>query len=235
MCTHARVGRLGTTLRQLGYQQGCSVSLYIWNNNSAESARIRKIIAQSPARIETYVYDSRENIGGYGRFLIARDLAVPQEPVLFIDDDAHLESDAVSCLLDEYEPALISSFWAFRFNTLHSFYSRIRVRPGAAADLCGTAGAICASSLFADPGMFQCPPRYRRLEDMWLSFFAMKNGFKLIASACRIRLIVDGLDSSWRFPRNEFYRFLVMNGWPIGVSGRTMSDQRDWSQRPVSS
>jgi glycosyltransferase involved in cell wall biosynthesis len=222
MCTYARTARLATTLRQLAAQQGCRAALYIWNNNPAESARIQRTIASSAALAETHVHHSRENRGGYGRFFIARDLAASGLPVVFIDDDTNLPADAISSLLAEYEPRLISSFWAFRFTTLHNYYSRRRVRAGAAADYCGTAGMICDSALFADPGVFACPDRYRMLEDMWLSYFALRNGFRLIGSASKISLMVDGLDSSRGLDKNDFFKYLIMNGWPVAVSGRQL-------------
>jgi len=220
MCTHARVGRLSATLQQLASQQGCRVALFIWNNNAAESSRVDEMIARSPAPVKAYVYHSRENLGGYGRFLIARDLAASGRPVVFIDDDTNLQRDAISCLLAEYEPCSISSFWAFRFSTLHDYYSRRRVKAGVSADYCGTAGMICASSFFADPEVFACPAPYRMLEDMWLSYLASRNGWRLVGSASKISLMRDGLDSCRGIEKNDFFKYLVMNGWPIGVGGR---------------
>ena len=232
MCTYARVSRLARTLGQLTSQQGCHVSLYIWNNNFDLASRLRLSIAQAARAIEVFTYDSRENLGGYGRFLIARDLAAAQRPVVFIDDDIDLPDTALRSLLAEYAPDQISSFWAYRFDTLHDYFARRRVRPGMRADYCGTAGTICPSSIFTDPGVFACPPRYRMLEDMWLSFYALKWGMGLTASRSGISIVRDGLDSYRRLHdlKNEFFRYLVMNGWPVHVAGRNM-DTRSLVQR----
>ena len=84
MCTWRRLARLERTLELLAAQT-VPVELYVWNNNWREQARVNEAARTAP--IPTHVVHSRRNIGGFGRFYLARELASAAGQVVFIDDD----------------------------------------------------------------------------------------------------------------------------------------------------
>jgi hypothetical protein len=78
--------------------------------------------------------------------------------------------------LAEWAPLTVASFWAFRFASYGDYFDRVRAAPGELAHYCGTGGTVLDGNVLQDPGLFTCPPRYRMLWDLWLSFRPSRAG-----------------------------------------------------------
>lgn len=179
MCTWKRVHRLKTTLELLEKQSEKDFVFYIWNNNIEEADKIDKIIKEFNPSFEVEVHHNSVNIGGLGRFHIARKLDT--QYVIFFDDDQIFENDMVASMLSEAKPKSIMSNWGWIFNSRNEYWNRSRARAGDVADYCGTGGMICDASIFKQEDFFlELPDKYMFVEDLWLSFYASyKMGWSL--------------------------------------------------------
>jgi GT2 family glycosyltransferase len=217
MCTYRRPERLLTTLDQLSSQISCKIKIYIWNNKIDHEKQIEKAIARFP-ELDITLYNSRENIGGFARFRVARELSLTYPAVIFIDDDVELSPKSLSTLIREFKPETIHSFFTFRFTSKSSFFERFVPQPGEEADYCGTGGMICDTSIFRQAGLFKCPDKYLFVEDVWLSYYAMHIlDWKLYRSFTDIKIIDDDRNQypGLRQTKQEFFQYLLAQGWGI--------------------
>lgn len=216
MCTYRRPERLASTLQQLAAQQNCVPHLYIWNNNPYIVDAINKEVAQSSIKVS--VHHNAENIGGFGRFYQARDIAADNTYVVFIDDDVNLGANALRTLYDEGAEHAITSFFAFALRNPDDYFDRDTLEPGQKADYCGTGGMVVDASIFTDEALFNCPKKYWFLEDLWLCAVAQKQGWECKKSAADITLEPGDFKDQWltmKPLKTEFLQYLIADGFTI--------------------
>ncbi|MBW2991728.1 glycosyltransferase [Candidatus Woesearchaeota archaeon] len=194
MCAYKRIERLKETMEMLDRQKGCNIRFYIWNNNKEYTSKIPNITKNF--KIRTKIYNSKENIGGAGRFYMSKKIYEEgySGPVIFIDDDTILNDYSIYRLVREYKPDTIHSFFAFNFN--RSYDDRTIVKSGRDADYVGTGGMIVNNEVFQDNNFFKefdkLPRKYKFIEDLWLCYWAKNRlGWKLKASHSPIYLEMD--------------------------------------------
>lgn len=214
MCTWRRPHYFGRTLRSLEAQQGVRVALHVWNNNPAIAEGLERTAAHTgfPARF----HHSAENVGGFGRFHLARELAPTHPHVVFIDDDQLFGPRAIATLAGEAQPRSASGWWAYRFPLPPHYWLRVPVRRGGRAEYLGTCGMIIDSSAFLEERLFECPERFRFVEDLWLSYVADHLlGWTLRRSRARFRFIPDTRNQFTGLigEKTEFLRHLTAQGW----------------------
>ena len=212
-CTWKRLERLPLTLELLAAQD-VAVQALIWDN-SRQPDVVDKAVAD--ARIPVAVHHSRRNIGGFGRFYLARAAAeAKHEAVVFVDDDQEFGPGTVRELLSTHRPRSVSSPWAFRF-TGRRYDSRERCSPGEAAHYLGTGGMVTDAVVFADPRLFACPRRFWFVEDLWLCYAAQHvHGYALSASPARLDEVIDGRNQSLSllWVKGRLRRYMARRGWP---------------------
>lgn len=214
MCVWKRPENLRATIANLQNQKNVRPHLYIWNNNAAIQAVVDSIAKQ--AQMPVTVIHSKSNIGGFGRFYYARQLADIYRYIVFIDDDQILENDSLAVLWAEAKPRTLHGWWAYNFLSPQMYWLRIRAKRGGHATYIGTCGMIADSSIFKDERLFECPRQYWFIEDLWLSYFAQHvHKWQLLRSHARFRFLLDtknqvtGLFSN----KGRFLRYLSKKGW----------------------
>lgn len=217
MCTYNRVNRLPQTIKELSCQKSTQPHLYIWNNNQEQKESVQ--VAADKADFPVTIYNSPDNVGGFGRFIYASKLTDKYPYVVFIDDDVSLADDSLAVLISEARPLTISSFYAFRFNNPADYWDRTAGQPGQTVNYCGTGGMIADSSIFGQSALFECPEEFKFIEDLWLSYVAQHLlGWKLLKSAAPIKLTQSDGQDQWlkmKDKKSEFLRYLVGQGWKL--------------------
>lgn len=211
-CTFKRLERLPLTLEMLATQE-IAVQALIWDN-SGHAEMVDK--AASNARIPVAVHHSRRNIGGFGRFYLAKAAAESgHRAVVFIDDDQEFGPEAIRELMASYKPRSISGRWAFRFTGKH-YYPREKAAPGEAAHYLGTCGMVADAAIFTDPRLYRCPRRFWFVEDLWLCFIAQHlNGYELSSSAALLNEVQDGRNQAvtlW-WVKDRLRHYTARRGW----------------------
>jgi hypothetical protein len=218
LCTWTRVERLPRTLEMLADQDTPAV-LYLWNNNRREAERIDGVLRRSPIPAQS-VHCAR-NIGGFGRFYLARDLASVHDAVVFVDDDQDFGRSMITDQLASFAAGTLAGWWAFTYRRGATTYAqRDRVpSPFQPADYVGTGGMVADASIFTDPGLFTCPRRYWFVEDVWLSYYASHvRGWKLHRSCAELTFSPDGhdMDTTLWAAKAKMFRYLKRRGWRVG-------------------
>ena len=218
MCTWKRVDRLPRTLEMLA-EQDTPAALYLWNNNRREASRIDDCLRRSP--IPAQSVHCERNIGGFGRFYLARDLAPAREAVVFVDDDQDFGPSMIAHQLASFEVRSLAGWWAFTYHRGATTYAeRDRVTtPLGPADYVGAGGMVADTSIFTDPRLFGCPRRYWFVEDVWLSYYARHvRGWKLRKSRAEFTFAPDGhdMDESLWATKARMFRYLKRRGWRVG-------------------
>ena len=189
------------------------VALHLWLNDASARREVDELLVGAPLSVSVTV--SSRNVGGFGRFYLARDLARDgHQQVVFIDDDQKFGSDTIERLLADHRPETVCGWWAFRFQGV----DRVRVEPGEDAEYIGTGGMITDTRLFADPLMFACPRRYWFVEDFWLSYVAARKGWQLFRGSAEFDLLNDSHDLFLTLgnTKEKMLRHLVRHGWEVG-------------------
>lgn len=222
MCTWQRLYRLENSIANLGDQLGVNVNLIIWNNNSEERTRVEEIVENARAKLDVKIIHSPTNIGGIGRFHVARKLAPRSPYVIFIDDDQILPRDFIAKLYAERSDKELHSSWAFKILNTENYWDRIELEPGQRANYCGTGGMIAPTKIFISEDIFDIPAGYMFIEDLWLSYFVInKLGFKLYKSSAAITACEDMRDGLWRAlgdKKSDLLRILVKRGWKLDIN-----------------
>jgi hypothetical protein len=217
MAVWKRVERLPRTLELLA-EQDLPATLYVWNNNRKESGIVDRAIRASP--IPAQSFHCSRNIGCFGRFYLARELAGSHAAALFVDDDQDFGPTMIADQLASFESKSLAGWWAFRYRTgARSYAERDRVDvPLGPADYVGVGGMVADASVFTDPRLFRCPRRYWFVDDIWLSYFAGHvRGWSLRRSLAEFDFAVDGLniDTTLAATKRRMFRYLKRRGWSV--------------------
>jgi glycosyltransferase involved in cell wall biosynthesis len=187
MCVWKRVEGFSKVVELLNNQTFKNFKLFVWNNNKELASDFIEVLKSANFDYEFYTND--ENIGGFGRFEYAR--KIRRNPGLldhcvFIDDDQTFNNNLLDTFINEAKPNTILSQWGWKFKKL-SYYgedSRVSRKPGETIHYAGTGGMVVDMRVFDSEGLFECPTKYKFIEDLWLSFYANhKLGFNLLKSA----------------------------------------------------
>jgi hypothetical protein len=216
MCTWKRIERLPETLHMLA-EQTAQASVHIWNNNTKETEHLDSLLRDSSIPAESI--HSARNIGAFGRFYLARDLAETHDAVLFIDDDQEFGPSMVADQLASFAPRTLAGWWAFTYRPgARSYAERDRVLATLArADYVGVGGMVADTAIFGDPELFGCPRRYWFVDDMWLSYFASIRGWSIRRSSAEFSFFSDGqdLDPMLVMTKVRMFRYLKRRGWQL--------------------
>jgi hypothetical protein len=221
MCTWKRIDRLPRTLEMLA-EQDTATTLYIWNNNPREAHRLDALLARSP--IPAQSIHCRRNIGCFGRFYLARELAPAHTAILFLDDDQDFDRSMVADQLASFQPQSLAGWWAFTYRPgARSYAERDRVEtPLHHADYVGVGGMVADARIFRDHALFRCPRRYWFVDDIWLSYYASHiHGWRLRRSLAEFRFAADGLDidPTLEMTKIRMFRHLKRRGWDVPSPG----------------
>ncbi|MDX1765543.1 MAG: glycosyltransferase family A protein [Candidatus Saccharimonadales bacterium] len=219
MAVWQRVENLPKTIEALKKQTGTKPVLYLWNNNPAVVSKIEKIAAQTKLPIK--IYHSAYNIGGFGRFYLARELAKDYVKVLFIDDDQLLAPNTVSSYAHEFEPQSIKGYWAYKFLDQKNYWRKKIIAANQPAEYIGTGGMLVDTAIFSDPRVFKCPKRFWFIEDVWLSFVATHYlGWKSVKTKTTLQIDEDGKDQLNKLidQKTKMLKYLLKKGWKIDIA-----------------
>ena len=212
-CVWRRLERIGHILDMLA-DQDVPVRALIWNNSSHQEV-VEK--AAASATIPAQVFHSPYNIGSFGRFYLAREVAESgYQRVIIIDDDEDFGPGTVRELLAGCPPRSLSAWFAHTISG-QDFWRRTVPAPGEPVNYVGPGGMAADAAVFADPRLFSCPRRFWFLDDLWLSWYAANfAGYTLLRSAAKMEFVEDSLNQFPRLQwvRQRFWRYLSRQAVP---------------------
>ncbi|MDN4614417.1 hypothetical protein P5G50_08135 [Leifsonia sp. F6_8S_P_1B] len=217
MCLWNRRERIDAVLTQLDAQQGPRVRLFLWNNRPSDDAWYRERIAAYRAHgalAEVTLISSRENVGGLGRFFVARRLWLSgyRGPFVMLDDDQDVSDHLLTDLLAASGPRTIAGYWAWTMQG--DYWARTPAEPGDRVSYVGTGGCACDIDIVADLAFFTELPRYFAfLEDIWMCGYARKRGWVLRKVDTPIEFVLEETNQHHTLAERkaEFYRYLQLD------------------------
>jgi hypothetical protein len=216
VCLWNRPQRIDDILTQLDAQATRQrVRLMFWNNNNADDAYYRERIAAftpSGALASVEYVQSRRNVGGIGRFFLAKHLFRSgfRNHFITLDDDQDVTPSFIDTIRSYAAPREFAGFWAW--NYIDSHWNRTETPPGELADYAGTGGAICDIEIVRSSDFFtKLPRRFAFLEDQWLCGYAKSQGWSVRKADLDITFV---LHETNQFPqlaelKNEFRQYLI--------------------------
>lgn len=221
MCTWKRPERLTKTLNLLCQQTNHNFSLYIWNNNPEIKDTINLICNTYKEKLKIEITNSEKNIGGFGRFLLAREIKDEAKKIIFIDDDQVFSNNMVDRFLGVFDENAVKSRWCWRFHGINYTHRSHINNENINVHYCGTGGMIVSSKTFKCDELFKIPNEFLFVEDLWLCFIATHYlGMKLISIKNDFMTQeVDGKDQTtidFYSVKSKFLNYLILNrGWKI--------------------
>lgn len=220
MALWQRIENLPSTVKALKNQNNAKPVLYLWNNNPQIASKVERIAARTTLPIK--IYHSQYNIGGFGRFYLAKDIALYYVKILFIDDDQLLAANTVSGFAREFEPQTIKGYWSYKFMDSRNYWRKRVIAAGQNADYIGTGGMLVDAQIFSDTRVFECPKRFWFIEDVWISFVASHYlGWKTSKTKTTLQIEDDGKDQLNKLidRKTRMLKYLLKKGWKLKLKG----------------
>ncbi|WP_156786253.1 hypothetical protein [Microterricola viridarii] len=216
VCMWKRPQRIEDILRQLDAQSvERGIRLLIWNNlpdnDDFYRSRIAAFTPQGALRSVEY-HSSAVNVGGIGRFFLARKIRAAgyRGHFAMLDDDQDITPRFADDLLDAAAPREFGGVWAW--NYVDSHWNRTETPPGAAADYVGTGGSVCDIEIVREDDFFTgLPRRFAFLEDQWLCGYARARGWTLRKIDTPYEFVLDETNQFHTMAdlKNEFRDYLT--------------------------
>ncbi len=188
LAVYQRRERLPILISQLLKQTNQDFNLNIWNNSGKELNT-----GDFPKERLMVIY-SDYNVGSIGRFRL-----VPYtnaKCIIFIDDDLYLEPDFIEYMYKCWKesPDDIQGWFTRVFKD--SYWNSIPYSEAdTEVDYVGTGGMVLSREIFEKEPSLQNPPEeFIKVEDLYLSYIAWKNGIKRYAIEPRCHIESDGKD-----------------------------------------
>jgi len=209
MAIYKRVERLPKLIEQLKAQTNQDFKLNIWNNSGGE------IEVDFPEE-RLKIYNSLWNTGSIGRFRL-----IPYTSgkcIIFVDDDLDLQPDFIEYMYKMWKenPDDIQGWFTRIFKG--SYWDSIPYNAeDSEVDYVGTGGMVLSRDIFDKLGdeLYYPPKEVVRVEDLWLSYLAWREGMKLYAVEPHCKIEVDGNDQYKELIeyKEEAFNYLKNLGW----------------------
>lgn len=216
VCLWNRPHRIGAILTMLDRQHtNRRLRLILWNNQPRDVERYRDAVRRyrpSGALDSVEFTASPHNIGGIARFVAMRHRVNDgyRGPFIMLDDDQDVSPSFITDLLAVAGARTVAGLWAWR--TGETYWERTRADgPGQPVDYVGTGGSVCDAELVAHDEFFTgIPPRFVFLEDMWMSWLAAANGWRVVSADTPVAFVEGDTDQYHALiaAKNEFYDWL---------------------------
>lgn len=191
MCVYSRPHRLGIIRKQLEEQTSKCFSFTIRDN-------------------------TKDNQGAAARFAAAK--KTKGNPIIFIDDDQSMRKDFVEYMVGQYDQDCVKGFYSRIFDKEGYWDSVYCPEAGTEVDYVGTGGMVLDRRIFdEEPSLLAIPPKFFRVEDLFLCYLARKRGLRLYSTEKHIACIEDGKNQlrNLRAYKETAFAELRRMGWPL--------------------
>ena len=151
---------LAQTIRMFHNQLNKDFDLFIVNNSDRDIDDL--------VNIECEIINMRNKYNIYGRFFAVRDvLDRGYEMIAFLDDDIVIPPTYTKLCYAHFEPQYVKSFWAFELAT--DYWVRKKLTGTRNGHYAGAGGLLASAEFFREPELYECPPAYWIMDDIWMS------------------------------------------------------------------
>ena len=166
-----------STLKCLSRQTTRDYDLHICNNSDLPAefwlAKLDKWATR--LRVKYDVHDIKNKYSIWGRHVLIKSIADQYENFVIVDDDEMFDPKFMQTAIESVEPNAIKSFWAWQCK--EDYWDRVRLRKQAKGNYAGAGGLVAKSEFWSLPEMQSPPEEYWIIDDLWLSYAALTNGY----------------------------------------------------------
>ncbi len=160
LTVYDRFENLAQTIRMFHNQLNKNFDLFIVNNSDRDIDDL--------VNIECEIINMRNKYNIYGRFFAVRDvLKRGYEMIAFLDDDIVIPATYTKLCYMHFEPQYVKSFWAFELST--DYWVRKKLSGARNGHYAGAGGLLASAEFFREPELYECPPAYWIMDDIWMS------------------------------------------------------------------
>ena len=160
LTVYDRFENLAQTIRMFHNQLNKDFDLFIVNNSDRDIDDL--------VNIECEIINMRNKYNIYGRFFAVRDvLDRGYEMIAFLDDDIVIPPTYTKLCYMHFEPQYVKSFWAFELAT--DYWVRKKLTGTRNGHYAGAGGLLASAEFFREPELYECPPTYWIMDDIWMS------------------------------------------------------------------
>lgn len=167
------------TLKCLSRQTTREYDLHICDNSDWGLEFLETKFAEWATRLKVNVHivDMGNDYSIWGRHVLARDIADKYENIVFIDDDELFDPKFMQTAIESAEHGVLKSFWAWECQ--EDYWVRNRLRKTRQGNYAGVGGFVAKSEFWSLPEMQNPPEKFWIIDDLWCSYVALKNGYKI--------------------------------------------------------
>jgi glycosyltransferase involved in cell wall biosynthesis len=167
------------TLKCLSKQTTRDFDIHVCNNSDEPADFWLAKLAKwgTRLRVKYDVYDMGNKYSIWGRHVLIRSIAEQYENIVILDDDEMFNPDFMQKAIQCAEPGVVKSFWAWECG--EDYYDRKRLLKNKTGNYAGTGGLVAKSELWLLSEMDMPPKEYWIIDDLWLSYVALTNGYKI--------------------------------------------------------
>jgi len=142
------------------------------------------------------VHNMKENTFGFGRFILANKIMqqFSIDYIIMIDDDMIVNNDTILNVYKSRLPRTYSSWYGKNWQVNQTNYWKPKHQLVASNPTLslqqfpntktwhygGTGMSIIDASIFLTDTLFECPTKYKNVEDMWLSYIVQLRGWEIL-------------------------------------------------------
>ena len=226
MLVYQRVSNLRKILKCLSDQTYKDFTVRLHNNNISSQAEVEKIVSKFNDLKITVSHSDNE--GSVKKLALGRESKA--DVIMVIDDDMFPAPDFVRYMMQEfnrYGKLTILGWYGFVFKSDDYWTGRVKPKVGEEVDFIGSGSMVLSRDFFQIAELHNLPESALKIEDLWLSFIARKNFYRLVKIACQVEhlpdkkdqylglkeqkdaLLLELKDRGWQFLRDRMCNFVV--------------------------
>jgi hypothetical protein len=160
LTVYDRFENLQQTIKMFHNQLNKDFDLFIVNNSDQ---KIDDLV-----NIECEIINMGNKYKHYGRFFAAKSVLYRgYEMIAFLDDDILIPATYTKLCHMHFDPKYVKSFWSFEVAT--DYWVRKKLTGTKNGHYAGSGGLLAPVDLFKVPELYECPPTYWIMDDIWMS------------------------------------------------------------------
>lgn len=214
---YQRPHHLKNILKAFSNQTYKNFKLTIINNNKHANNKIDNIIKEFP-KLEINLKHNNKNLGIQIRYKFAKDSK--RNPLIFLDDDMVPNPDFVEYMIAiqrKYGKKYLLGWHSKKFSE-ENYWTSQKISDGEEVDYVGCGSMVMDKSVIDTiKEMQNIPSSIDRMDDLWMSYWSKKYGYKLINIKKKVKQIKDGKDSCLKIrdEKNDLFKKLIKKGWKL--------------------
>jgi len=179
LTTYDRQAMFEATLKCLSRQTTRDYDVYVCDNSDWPEGFIEYKVDEWATRLKVNVevVPMGNKYSIWGRHVLAQKIASQYKNIVLVDDDELFNPQFMQTAIASTEDEVLKSFWAWECQ--EDYWERRRLRKTQTGNYAGCGGFVAKSDFWFLSEMYFPPKEFWIIDDLWSSYSALKNGYKI--------------------------------------------------------